>query len=140
KLHIIYELNNDILNVIYTVFNTSLSDPMYFSLGAHPALALPDDYNDLSNYNLYFNKDTLLTYKSLKNNLVANEEHTIIVSDSYLNLNYKIFSNDVLIIDNMKSNIISLHNKNEGKIFSLEFHNFPYFGIWSIPGAKFICL
>ena len=45
-----------------------------------------------------------------------------------------------IITEKTKSNI-SLKNKyKENPILTMEFSDFPYLGVWSKPGAPFICL
>ncbi|MFC4211907.1 aldose 1-epimerase family protein [Pedobacter lithocola] len=140
ELKVNYQIIDRKLSLTYTVINKG-SKKMLFSLGAHPAFAVPNtpetNYED---YYLAFNDDERLTYWKLQDGLVADETETIELSGHKLNLKHELFYNDALVFKNMQSNCISLLNtKND---FGLHFHfdDFPFFGIWAAKDAPFVCL
>src|SRR5690606_263055 len=67
-------------------------------------------------------------------------EVIIQLNEKKLALDYKLFERDALVISNMKSDEIILAHRHNGNVFQFSFENFPYFGIWSVIGANFICL
>lgn len=140
ELKLKYQLIEKKLNLTYEVTNTG-SEELLFSLGAHPAFAIPNTPNTIYNdYYLAFNADEKLTYWKLDNGLVANETGQIELGGHKLNLKHDLFVNDALVFKTMQSNCISLLNtKND---FGLHFHfeDFPFFGIWAAPNASFVCL
>ncbi|WP_231460641.1 aldose 1-epimerase family protein [Pedobacter sp. Leaf132] len=140
ELKLTYQIIERKLVLNYTVKNTD-TKKIYFSIGAHPAFAVPNtpdtNYED---YYLAFNEDEKLTYWKLKDGLVSNETETIELSRHRLNLRHDLFYNDALVFKSLQSNCISLlNNKND---YGLHFHfdDFPYFGIWAAKDASFICL
>ncbi|PWS28267.1 aldose epimerase [Pedobacter yonginense] len=140
ELRLKYQLIDRKLNLTYEVINTG-TEELLFSLGAHPAFAVPNTPNTVyEDYYLAFNADEKLTYWKLDNGLVANETESIELGGHKLNLKHDLFYNDALVFKSLQSNCISLLNtKND---FGLHFHfeDFPFFGIWAAPDAPFICL
>nr|WP_199157392.1 aldose 1-epimerase family protein [Pedobacter sp. ASV2] len=140
ELKLKYQVIDKKINVTYAVKNTG-ADELLFSLGAHPAFAVPNTPNTVyEDYFLAFNSDDKLTYWKLDGGLVATETDNIELSGHKLNLKHNLFYNDALVFKTMQSNCISLLNtKNE---FGLHFHfeDFPFFGIWAAPDAPFVCL
>ena len=140
ELKLKYKLIDRKLNLTYEVVNTG-KDELLFSLGAHPAFAVPNtpktDYND---YYLAFNADKKLTFWKLDNGLIAKDTGNINLNGHKLNLKHELFYNDALVFKTLQSNCISLLNtKND---FGLHFHfeDFPFFGIWAATDAPFVCL
>ncbi|MCZ4243284.1 aldose 1-epimerase family protein [Pedobacter punctiformis] len=140
NLKLKYQIIDQKLNLTYEVINTG-TDDLLFSLGAHPAFAVPNTPDTVyEDYYLAFNSDEKLTYWKLDGGLVANETDSIELGGHKLNLKHNLFYNDALVFKTMQSNCISLLNtKNE---FGLHFHfeDFPFFGIWATPDAPFVCL
>jgi len=140
ELKLKYKLIERKLNLTYEVVNTGKNE-LLFSLGAHPAFAVPNtpktDYND---YYLAFNADKKLTFWKLDNGLIAKDTGNINLNGHKLNLKHELFYNDALVFKTLQSNCISLLNtKND---FGLHFHfeDFPFFGIWAATDAPFVCL
>lgn len=140
ELKLKYRLIDRKLNLTYEVVNTG-NDELLFSIGAHPAFAVPNTPNtQYEDYYLAFNTDEKLTYWKLDNGLVANDTETIDLNGHKLNLKHNLFYNDALVFKNLQSSCISLlNNKND---YGLHFHyeDFPFFGIWAATDAPFVCL
>ena len=73
-LHLIYTLENKTLKIEYKVFNKGESK-MPFSIGAHPAFDLPDNFE---NYSLAFEKKDSLNYYLLEDGLISNATNEFI--------------------------------------------------------------
>ncbi len=140
ELKLKYKLIERKLNLTYEVVNTG-KDELLFSLGAHPAFAVPNTpKTDYSDYYLAFNADKKLTFWKLDNGLIAKDTGNINLNGHKLNLKHELFYNDALVFKTLQSNCISLLNtKND---FGLHFHfeDFPFFGIWAATDAPFVCL
>ncbi|GGI23249.1 aldose 1-epimerase family protein [Pedobacter mendelii] len=140
ELKLTYQIIERKLSLTYTVVNKG-SKKMLFSLGAHPAFAIPNTSDtNYEDYYLAFNDDEKITYWKLADGLVENETETIELHGHKLNLNHELFYNDALVFKTLQSNCISLLNtKND---FGLHFHfdDFPFFGIWAAKDAPFVCL
>lgn len=140
ELKLSYKIIESKLSVNYTVINKG-TKKMLFSLGAHPAFAVPNtpdtSYED---YYLAFNDDERLTYWKLEDGLVANETETLELNGHKLNLKHDLFYNDALVFKTLQSNCISLLNTKNDYGLHFHFDDFPFFGIWAAKDAPFICL
>jgi len=55
-------------------------------------------------------------------------------------LNSDLFTKDALVFKGMQSTWLYLKSKKSNYRLKFTYPDFPYFGIWSKPGATFICL
>jgi len=140
KLQIVYTLENNSLEVEYKVENLSDVETMSFSLGAHPAFNVGVKADDFSEYSLLFNKDDELKANCLKDGLLTRDKNTITLTNQKIQLNYKLFENDALVLLDMESDKLTLLDNNDKNMLTFEFENFPYFGIWTVKDSGFICL
>jgi galactose mutarotase-like enzyme len=135
ELQIKYTLIDTILELAYTVINKD-SNPIPFSIGAHPAFALPSNFDD---YSLTFEEVEPFEYSLLENGLVSNQTKTISTKTNSFPLTYKLFERDALIFKKLKSNSLTIIEK-ENPILKVHFEDFPNLGIWTKLGAPFICI
>ena len=86
-----YQLNNNQLTCTYEVYNSG-NDKLLFSVGAHPAFAVPmikdTDYTD---YYLQFNKTEILQRWKLENGLISNHAELLPTENRRLNLAPQLF-------------------------------------------------
>nr|WP_315197227.1 aldose 1-epimerase family protein [uncultured Flavobacterium sp.] len=135
ELQLVYTLENKILKIEYKVFNKGKSK-MPFSIGAHPAFDLPNNFKD---YSLAFEKEDSLDYYLLEDGLISNATNELSLDKNELHLNYKLFENDALVFKNIKSkSVIILENSKP--FLKVSYPNFPDLGIWTPPNASFICI
>ena len=135
ELQIIYILKQNSLTIAYKVINKDeLQLP--FSIGGHPAFALP---NRFENYSLEFEKQELLNYHLLENNLISNETQSLELNDKKTPLNYNLFKNDALIFKTLESNSLTIL-ENDKPFLRLHFNDFPNLGIWTKLNAPFLCI
>ncbi len=135
ELNLKYELKNLKLKISYDIINNS-ETKMPFSIGAHPAFSLPNNFN---NYSLEFNDDENLLCYSLKNDLISETTSKIQLFNKKLPLDYTLFENDALIFKKLNSKSITII-ENEKPNIKIDFDDFPNLGIWTKPNAKFICI
>jgi galactose mutarotase-like enzyme len=135
KLRIIYALEENYLNVKYEVTNNG-NTKMPFSIGGHPAFALPDTFE---NYSLFFENDESLTCYSLENNLLSERTTVLKLSDHKLPLTYSLFEEDALIIKKLESKKIQILENGKPYV-EISLYDFPNLGIWTKNNAPFICL
>jgi galactose mutarotase-like enzyme len=139
KLQLRYQLNGNALSCTYQVYNSGNED-LLFSVGAHPAFAVPfiKDTN-YADYYLQFNTTETLQRWKLENGLIAAPE-SLPITNNILPLQPSLFYEDAIVLKHMKSNIITLAcNKNEHGLH-FKFDDFPFFGIWAAKDAPFVCL
>jgi galactose mutarotase-like enzyme len=134
-LKLSYTLEEKLLTVGYEVINHG-NFTMPFSIGAHPAFALPMEFES---YSLAFEQpENLLSYE-LVNDLLSTKTNSIETLNGVLPLTYPLFEKDALIIKQMQSKAITILE--DGKpLLKFNFADFPNFGIWTKPNAPFICL
>ena len=129
ELYISHEVIKNKVITKYKVVNKD-SKTIYFGLGGHPAYAC--EYSS-GKYRLeiYQLEDGLLKKNPEKLSKFFRENRIF--------LNGKTFEKDALVIKNINSSKIYL--KTETKtILAFEFKGFPFLGVWSKPGASFVCI
>ncbi|WP_293871644.1 aldose 1-epimerase family protein [Flavobacterium sp.] len=135
ELQIKYALTNSQLLIVYKVINNG-SNVMYYSIGGHPALALPKNFEK---YSLQFQTQENLISHQLENDLLSNKTKDITLYNNQLPLSYSLFENDALIFKKIKSKQITILENNV-PILNFKYDGFPNFGIWTKNNAPFICL
>lgn len=140
ELALHYKLEGAELICTYVVNNPGKKD-LLFSLGGHPAFAVPftpgTSYED--NY-LLFDRDDDLYFNKIDQNLISDEHSTLNLKDRKLPLNHDLFKDDALVFKSLKSEKIKLANTKNSHGLEFRFSQFPFFGIWAAPGADFVCL
>jgi len=135
ELQLTYTLLDNKLEFKYTIINNNKVQ-MPFSIGAHPAFALP---NNFENYSLEFNQQETLNCFTLENDLVSDMAFEIQLANKRLPLTYSTFENDALIIKTLQSRAITILENNK-PLLKLTFDDFNNLGIWTKVGAPFICI
>jgi galactose mutarotase-like enzyme len=138
ELKIRYSLEENRLQVAYQVSNNG-SAPMPFSIGAHPGFALRQG-ETLADYYLEFEKAETLDRHLLEDGLFNGKTERVVTEEKALLLNDDLFRKDAIVFKNMKSTWLHLKSKNSDYKIKISYAGFPYFGIWSKPGASFLCL
>jgi galactose mutarotase-like enzyme len=135
ELQLIYTLEENNLSIAYKVINKGKST-MPFSIGAHPAFALP---NHFENYAIAFEKEESLEYYLLENDLISNQTKKLEVQNKQIPLTYELFKNDALIFKTLQSKSLTIL-ENENPILTVHFEGFPSLGIWTKINAPFLCI
>ncbi|MHA3788875.1 aldose 1-epimerase family protein [Flavobacterium hauense] len=135
ELELKYTIREKTLHLDYTVKNTG-KIVMPFSIGAHPAFALPGNFED---YSLEFEKEESLISSQLENDLISDKTIEIPSKSGKLNLSYDTFKNDALIFKSLESGYVSIA-KNSSPFLKVVFENFPHLGIWTKQEAPFLCI
>jgi galactose mutarotase-like enzyme len=135
ELQLIYKIEENNLSIEYNVINNG-KYTMPFSIGAHPAFALP---NHFTNYAIAFDKDEPLEYYLLENDLISNKTKKLEVQNKQIPLNYELFKNDALIFKTLQSKSLTIL-ENEIPILRVHFEDFPSLGIWTKMNAPFLCI
>ena len=131
ELYNTYRQEENKLIFIYKVINTGNSN-MPIGLGSHPAFKIDQDDLKRGNYYLEFaEEETRAHFLYLIDGLVGTEyAKNILEGNRRISLNEHTFDNDAIIVKGIQNKKISL----------MDFNGWPYLGIWSKPGAPFICL
>ena len=133
-LKITYTIEENTLTVSWMVENTS-EEPMYFSIGAHPAFNCPIKDGNQCDYKLKFNSDNDIEYFLLKNGLIdKSKKYTLSLNNGYSDIIPGMFDNDALIIEDGQASEISLCYPDGNEYVTVK-TSAPLFGIWS-PAKK----
>ena len=135
ELQLIYTLNENALELEYKVINKG-KEKMPFSIGAHPAIALPDYFE---NYVLQFEKEESFKYYLLENDLISSKTKILDTKNNLVPLNYELFKNDALIFKTLESKSLTILNNSKPYI-KVDYKDFPSLGIWTKEDAPFICI
>lgn len=135
ELELKYTLVNTTVTLDYTVTNKGI-DSMPFSIGAHPAFALPGNFDD---YNLTFEKDKTLVSTQLENDLLSDKTISLPTDDGKLPLSYNLFKNDALILKSTSSNYVDITKKDD-PFLRVTYNDFPHLGLWTKENAPFLCI
>ncbi|BDU25912.1 aldose 1-epimerase family protein [Flavobacterium sp. GSB-24] len=135
ELQLIYTLNESSLTLEYKVINKG-DTTMPFSIGAHPAIALPGNFDD---YALEFEKEEALKYYILENDLISSQTKILETTHNIVPLNYELFKNDALIFKTLESKSLTIL-KDSKPYVKVAYNDFPSLGIWTKENAPFICI
>lgn len=133
-----YELDGAKLTVTYTAENKD-TKPMYFFLGGHPAFRCPlNEGEDFSDYYIEYEKNE---------DISRNAEDIILNGGNKVELEHKLFKNDVFMKDAPNSSWVALVGKNGGRI-KLDYDKKGCIAVWSswleddekTQAAEFVCL
>jgi galactose mutarotase-like enzyme len=135
KLLMAYTLMENQLVIEYFVRNQS-DEVLPFSIGAHPAFAISDKFE---NYSLQFNAADTFETHHLENESFNGKTTLVETKNNSIALNYALFEKDALVFKQLKSNEVILKNK-EKEILKVNYDHFPYLGIWTKQNAPFLCI
>lgn len=141
KVIITYTLKNKTLRTKVNIFNEDELN-MPFNFGGHPGFNVPLYENEsFEDYKVVFNKAETFTAPSVteKGTLNFVNPGMSFTNLKELNLDYKYFEVDAIVIPRVKSDTVKLINK-EGKGIEFAFPKFVSLALWTRPNAKFLCL
>lgn len=136
-----YRLEENNVLVTYSVKNTDKQE-MYFSVGAHPAFAVPLVTGTVfEDYYLQFNqKEDAGIWPLSDAGLIKEVPVTFFIDTDRLALRKSLFYGDALVFKALQSTSISILCNKHPHGLCLTYSNFPYMGIWSAKDADFICI
>jgi len=141
SLQITYVLEGHGLSVKYQVENTSDQSALWFSIGGHPAFNCPlDDHHHRSYYTLIFSQAENIHRQLIDRGIRTREKEKVLSKETNIPIRDDLFDRDALIFQGLSSDEISIALRDE-KWISMQFEDFPYFGIWSMSReSPFVCL
>lgn len=136
-----YTIEENTCYVTYEIKNQG-SDPMFFSVGGHPAFKVPlfagEAYDD---YQLLFDtEEDAQRWVISPEGLIENQSVPFLKESSLLPLSKDLFLQDAIVLKNLKSNSVKLISRHNQKGLEFNFAGFPYLGLWAAPGGNFICI
>ncbi|MFN8278487.1 MAG: aldose 1-epimerase family protein [Chitinophagales bacterium] len=141
EFRITYQITANRLITRYTVKNPGYGE-LYFSLGAHPAFAVPFHTNESFNdYFVEFSEDQQLQRHLINEaGFFTGETREVLHGNRRLGLSATLFEEDALIFKNHRSRRISIGSTLHQHRLQVDFDGFPYLGIWTKPGAPYVCI
>jgi galactose mutarotase-like enzyme len=136
-----YSLQENKLKVTFIVENTGL-EPLLFSVGAHPAFAVPlvkeTNYNE---YYLEFNRpEEAGRWPLTSEGLIQTLPTPLLKNTNKLPLKKELFYKDAIVLKQLQSDSISLLSDKTDRGIKVQFKGFPYVGIWATKDADFVCI
>ena len=140
ELEVHFELLGTSLTVVSRIRNHG-DEPMPASFGYHPAFRWPLPYGrERARHFIEFAQDEPAPVRRLdKAGLLTADLHATPVVGRRLALTDGLFENDALIFDSIRSRHVT-YGADSGPRLRVSFPNSPFLGIWSKPGAPFVCI
>jgi len=141
EFRLIYSLENNMLKVTYSVKNIG-ENKMYFSVGGHPAFAVPLAENTVyDDYFLEFNKtETAKRWRITPEGFVESQPFDFLIDTNRFSLKKELFYDDAIVFKNLKSTSVILKSDKTNRQLKFDFEGFPYIGIWAKEGADFVSI
>ena len=142
ELYVEYALEGGELKVTWRVKNTG-NETMYFTIGGHPAFRFADAEGRKDSNCLWFPGKSELEniYVDLTNGTAIPEEvFPVKLENERLPLSEELLSKDALIFDGGQFDEVWICAADGAPYLGMKCAGFPSFGVWSVPGAPFVCL
>jgi galactose mutarotase-like enzyme len=141
ELRLIYELIDDTLCTTYEVRNLG-QEPLYFSIGGHPAFKAPLAKNlKYEDYYLAFDQhETTDRWPISKDGLIESVSQPFLRNEKRIPLTRTLFANDAVVLKQLRSKKISLRSDQDAHGLDFEFDGFPFLGLWAAKNADFVCI
>ncbi|MDF1617375.1 aldose 1-epimerase family protein [Petrocella sp. FN5] len=142
NLKMIYELKGASLKISYIVENLD-EQTIYFSIGAHPGFNCPLLPGEaMEDYYFEFDRDETCPVLPINDGgYMLHDKIPFLNSEKKIALRPELFKGDALIFKDLSSRKISLKNKKNDHVITMDFDGFPLLGLWSKPsGAPFVCI
>jgi galactose mutarotase-like enzyme len=137
-LEVRFTLNDATLAVDVRITNAGAAI-LPTSLGFHPAFAWPLPYGDArGDHRMVFAADEAGEIVQLANGLFATRRPSPLDGRT-LHLTDDVFAEDALIWDPVQSQSVT-YGPPAGPKLRVDFPDTPYLGIWTKPGASFVCI
>jgi len=140
ELDVRFALDGPTLSVTTYIRNVGDQD-MPASFGYHPAFRWPLPFGrDRSSHFIEFACDEPAPIRRLNaDGLLTLQRHPTPISNRRLVLADALFRNDVVIFDEIRSSSVT-YGADEGPRLRISYPDTPYLGVWTKPGANFICI
>ena len=137
ELNVTHRLIENKLSIEWAVKNNG-DETMPFSIGGHAAFMCSPATGNFEKSSLIFEQDQL-TYQLVDGVLVAPDMYKMDLNNKTLPITKELFEKDVLIFP--QGDITKVTIAEDGKPhLAVVFRGFPFVGIWTKPGAPFVCI
>lgn len=141
ELRVSFSLRTDGLAVDYRVHNRGL-ERLAFSLGSQPCLALPlGEGETLEDWSVVFDSaEAPEVYRHADDLLTALPQPFEFSPWHSIRLGPQRPATDTLVFKNINSRRLDLIHRRHGRRLALHTGGAPHLGLWSHPGAGFVCI
>jgi galactose mutarotase-like enzyme len=133
-LLITYTLNENTLEQTFRVMNKD-NKRMPVSFGGHPAF----NVNAIDEYEIQFECNEDVQANTLEGPYISDSKVDVIKGNK-IPLDHHTFDWDALVFQDLKSDWVKLVHKSSSHAVKVDIRDFPHLGIWSKPGAPFVCI
>lgn len=138
RLEVAFCVSGTTLAIDVTIANPAAT-PLPASFGFHPAFAWPLPYGEpRADHRIVFDADAPGTIKRLDGGLIAGDRPLPLDGRTLL-LDDALFAHDALIWDPVHAQSVT-YGASSGPQLRIAFPDTPHLGIWTKPGASFICI
>lgn len=135
RLDVTYTVRADTLEMAAEVTNPD-SVTMPASFGFHPALRWPLPYGTpRTAHEIVFDRDEPAPVRRPVDGLLSAATYPTPVRDRHLALHDDLFKDGALVFDKLQSRGLVY-----GKRLRVDFDGMPHLGIWTLPGAGYLCI
>ncbi len=141
SLEIGYRLTDRSVKVMWRVTNPA-AVPLCFSIGGHPAFAVPARKEDEITCYLAFAGIESLIVRKIADGLATDELKKIgLLPGGLLPVTEEVFADDALVVEDRQTSRVRIMDGEKKTCLTVTF-DAPLFGIWTPPGknAPFICI
>lgn len=141
ELDVSFRVAGASLSVVASVRNVGKED-LPASLGFHPGFLWPlPSASERSSHYLEFDADEPAPIRRIDAaGLVSPQLHPTPIVNRRLALSDSLFRDDVMILDEVKSRSVVYGSTQSGPRLEIRFPDARHLGLWSKPGAPFICI
>lgn len=136
-----FAIHDNALTITYQVINTG-DEVLPCSVGAHPAFVLPLPGNSSrDNHRIEFTETETCDINRLEGGLVKKQTFPWkwAENNNGFSLDDSLFEPDAMIFTEHYSREVT-YSGEQGPSIVVKFDDFPHLGIWSVPGAGFVCI
>ncbi|MEE1655343.1 aldose 1-epimerase family protein [Microvirga sp. CF3062] len=139
QLDVSYAVEGATLSITASVANTGSSD-MPVSFGFHPAFRWPLPYDSPRDaHEIQFEQEETAPIRRSLEGLIKREAEPSPVQGRTLALRDNLFEADALVFDQLGSRSVEYGARDSASL-RVDFHDMPHLGIWTKPGAGFVCI
>lgn len=141
RLEVEYRVEADRLSVEYCIVNTGHA-VLPASIGAHPAFRWPlDDATARDAHRLVFVDPEPAPIRRVVGGLLREAPEASPIKGRVLMLADALFTDDAVILDRLASQAVTYDTgTDDGPALRIAWHGMTQLGIWSKPGAAFLCI
>ncbi len=139
ELRITHALEGNTLIITYALRNPANTE-LLASVGTHPAFNWPlKPGAERAAHSMTFERDEPAPIRRVAGGLIKAQSSPTPVKNRVLPLADELFVDDVVIFDQLNSRALTYSAPGTPKI-RVKFPDFPHLGIWTKPGAGFVCI